>query len=140
VAFALAAIGCGGEITSYAVPTTGTRAAPNHGPVAIYASRPPPSGSRELGIVEAHASAEDGSVERLFPELVARTSELGGNALVIDWMGAKAETLPLVNTQQILVPCGPAQCSQIETMQAPVDVMTIVLRGRALLIEARQTP
>jgi hypothetical protein len=124
--------GCS-EVSSYAVPTSQTRLPPRVGAVAIYATRPPPVGT-ELGIVEARGGGAEGGVDVLFPELVRRAQQLGANALVIDWMGAKIELVQTWGQHPMTFPCGRGYCTTWDTYPTTQQVMTVVLRGRALSV------
>lgn len=128
--------GCGG-VSSYAVPTSGRTLPPSSGAIAIYATREPAEG-RELGVVEAKAAREEGSVEVLFPELVRRAQELGANALVIDTAGARFELVTTWTNQQQLVPCGSRSfCTVWQPVASTHEEMVVVLRGRAWLLPAQ---
>jgi hypothetical protein len=59
----LGGAGCSG-VSSYAVPTTAESRPATHGPIAIFAARPPGAG-RELGVVEARGERGENTVEIL---------------------------------------------------------------------------
>jgi hypothetical protein len=123
--------GCG-NITSYGVPTRAAPAASGGGvAVAIFATREPPAG-HELGIVEARGMLNDTSVEVLFPELVRRVQELGGNALVLDQTDARFELVTMWSSYQQMVPCGSrGLCTNWQAIPTTHEEMLVVLRGRA---------
>ncbi|MCU0684620.1 MAG: hypothetical protein MUF34_20640 [Polyangiaceae bacterium] len=123
--------GCG-DLSSYSVPHAAGARAPREGPVAVFASYDPHVG-RELGAVVVRGGHDD-DVRELFPELVRRVQELGGNALVIDNMRARFELVsPWANAGYWPAACGPA-CSRGVASPAPLEIMTIELRGRALWV------
>ncbi|HEU4535805.1 MAG TPA: hypothetical protein VFS00_16880 [Polyangiaceae bacterium] len=131
-ALALGALAGCGDLASYAVPRAGGARSPARGPVAVFASYDPHVG-RELGTVTVRGGYDD-DVRELFPELVRRAQELGGNALVVDAMGASFELVsPWANAGYWPAGCGPA-CTRGVAAQAPLEIMTIELRGRALLV------
>lgn len=127
--------GCS-SVSSYAVPTQGAGRPGAQGAVAIYATSEPTSG-RELGIVEARGVHEDGAVEVLFPELVRRAQQLGGNALVIDQAEARFEEVTSYSSYQQVTPCGArGLCTNWQPMPVTSEQMVVVLRGRAWLLPA----
>jgi hypothetical protein len=126
---ATALTGCRG-VVSYGV-ATGPVAQPRAGSVAIFATRAPEVG-RELGIVEARGGLGEASVDVLFPELVRRVQELGGNALVLDQTDARFELVTTWSSYQQLIPCGSRGfCLSWVAMPTTHEAMTVVLRGRA---------
>lgn len=132
-AVALGALGGCSDLSSYAVPRAAARRAPREGPVAVFASYDPHVG-RELGAVVVRGGSDD-DVRELFPEMVRRVQELGGNALVIDKMGARFEFVsPWASVGYGPYGCGPS-CTRLGGgPQPPLEVMTVELRGRALLV------
>jgi hypothetical protein len=115
-------------------PPRAVARAPRHGPVAIFASYDPHVG-RELGVVSARGGGRD-DVNELFPELVRRVQELGGNALVVDAMGARFDLVspwPEAGYPPYGFGCG-FGCTRWAAPQPPVEVMTVELRGRALWV------
>lgn len=135
--FSLAAIASGAlagcsDLSSYSVPRGAAARAPRQGPVAVFASYDPHVG-RELGAVVVRGSSND-DVRELFPELVRRAQELGGNAIVLDAMGARFELVsPWANAGYFPAGCGPS-CARWGAPQPPLEVMTVELRGRALWV------
>jgi hypothetical protein len=136
----MAATGCS-NVSSYAVPTAGPTPQPRVGAVAVFASRPPTEG-RELGIIEAKGQHGESSIAVLFPELVRRAQELGGNAVVIDSVAGRYELVESWSNQTTMFPCGfRSACSQWNTYPTVHEEMSVVLRGRAwLLPEPGNTP
>lgn len=119
--------GCGGH--SYASPASA--ATPHHGPVAVFASRDPRAG-RLLGTVSVRGDFNS-DVRELFPELVRKVQALGGNALVIDAMGAHYEEGgPGAGFSKNggLRAC-PFGCRR-SSSAAPMETATVELKGRAL--------
>jgi hypothetical protein len=123
--------GCS-DLSSYSVPREAARRAPRQGPVAVFASYDPRVG-KELGAVVVRGGSDD-DVRELFPELVRKVQELGGNALVLDAMGARFELVsPWVSAAYGPYGCG-LSCGRFGSPQPPLEVMTVELRGRALLV------
>ncbi|HEU4409008.1 MAG TPA: hypothetical protein VFS43_27355 [Polyangiaceae bacterium] len=131
-AVALNALAGCSDLSSYSVPHDAARRSPRQGPVAVFASYDPRVG-RELGAVVARGGSDD-DVRELFPELVRKVQELGGNALVIDSMGARFDLVsPWATTAYAPYGCG-LSCTRWGAPQPPLEVMTVELRGRALLV------
>ena len=131
----LTQVGCH-AVSSYGVATREARG-PSSGAVAIFATQAPAEG-HELGIVEARGSLEDASVEVLFPELVRRVQELGGNALVLDQTDARFQLVTTWSSYQQVIPCGSRGfCSSWQTMPTTHEEAQVVLRGRAWLLPGR---
>ncbi|MCS6899147.1 MAG: hypothetical protein RMJ98_01800 [Myxococcales bacterium] len=120
------------NVTSYGVPTrTALVSSPGGTAVAIFATREPTMG-HELGIVEARGTLSDISVEVLFPELVRRVQELGGNALVLDQTDARFEQVTMWSSYQEMIPCGSRGfCTAWQVVPTTHEEMFVVLRGRA---------
>lgn len=133
----LALAGCGG-VTSYGVPTGKTPSPASTGAVAVFATRDPPAG-HELGIVEARGVLNDSSVDVLFPELVRRVQELGGNALVLDQTDARFELITTWSSYQQMIPCGSRGfCTSWQSIPTTHEEMVVVLRGRAWLLPSEE--
>ncbi|HEU4532808.1 MAG TPA: hypothetical protein VFS00_01775, partial [Polyangiaceae bacterium] len=119
-----------------AAPRTAA-AAPHRGPVAIFASREPGAG-RELGVVSVRGGFNS-DVRELFPELVHKVQELGGNTLVIDAMGAHFQQGGpgagfSLNGAVYTCPYG---CRR-STVNAPTEAVTVELKGRALWLSQEE--
>lgn len=133
LALCLALGGCSG-VSSYGVATSPKRAAPTQGAVLVYAANPPPSSATELGIVEARAPRGLGTVDELFPELVRRAQQLGANAVVIDYLGARFEWVNDGPPPGAPMLCSMRGCTGLDAYPQMHEEMTVVLRGRALLV------
>ena len=136
-AAALGALAGCSDVTSYAAPRAAS-GAPRQGPVAVFASYDPHVG-RELGAVAVRGGGSD-DVGELFPELVRRVQELGGNALVVDAMGARFELVSQWSMgayPSYGYGCG-FGCARWAAPQPPLEVMTVELRGRALLVSPEE--
>ncbi len=133
----VAALGTGcTSIRSYAV-ATGPATPPTHGPVTVLATGGEPEGGQELGVVEASASHDEGTVDRLYPELIRRVQELGGNALVLDQLGARFAFVTTYTNYQQMMPCGfRGLCTTWQTVPTTNEDMRVVLRGRAWRVPA----
>ncbi len=131
VALLAGALGGCSSVSSYAVPTGPSAAPPSYGAVTILATGEP-EGGRELGIVEVRGSHESVGVDELYPELIRRVQQLGGDALVLDQIGARFEQVTTFTSYQQMMPCGfRGMCSTWQTVPATHEEMRVVLRGRA---------
>lgn len=131
--------GCSG-VTSSAVPIQDGPRAAFAGAVAVYATGEPGVG-QELGVVEARGVRSDASIEALFPELVRRVQELGGNALVLDQTAARFELVTSWSNYQQMMPCGSrGLCSSWQAVPTTHEEMVVVLRGRAWLLPSGGAP
>jgi len=77
-----------------AIRTGPTALPPYAGPVAVYASGQRPQGAVDLGVVEAHASLSEGTVDQLLPVFLQKVAQIGGNAAVIDAVRARYYIVP----------------------------------------------
>jgi hypothetical protein len=127
-----ASTGCA-SVSSSGVATGPFAGPPRSGPVAIFMGNRPPPGTREVGLVEARGSGDNDGVDALFPELVQRVQELGGNAVLIEWIGPRFDVTPYYPAYTMM-PCGRGPCMGATMTSQPMEVMTVVMRGRALLL------
>ncbi|RYE92656.1 MAG: hypothetical protein EOO75_06185 [Myxococcales bacterium] len=135
-ALLVSALGGCHSVSSYAVPTGPAAVAPSYGAVTILATGEP-EGGHELGIVEASGSHDGVGVDQLYPELIRRVQQLGGNALVLDQMGARFELVTTHTSYQQMMPCGfRGLCSTWQTVPTTTEEMRVVLRGRAWRLPA----
>ncbi len=118
-----------------AIRTGPLRLPPNMGPIALYATQIP-LGARELGVVEAHAYGEEGTVENLLPIVAQKTAQLGGNALVIDAVHADFRIVDRPIVESYSYPCGWRTCVGTRVVPASEELMIITMNGRALLTRA----
>jgi hypothetical protein len=130
----LLASGCS-SVASSAVRMGGTELPPYAGPVAIYAVGPPAAGT-ELGVVEVHATQQEAVVEDLLPLFVKRVAQLGGNAAVIDSVGARFDIVAHPWVETYTYPCGWRGVCLAQSVHATNDeVMTVSIRGRAFSVQ-----
>jgi hypothetical protein len=127
---AIFASGCSSASGS-AIRTGSLRLPPNIGPVALYATEAPRD-AIELGVVEAHAFGEEGTVEELLPVIVQKTAQLGGNAVVIDDVRADFRIAMRPQVETFSYPCGWRTCVSTRIYQAAEEVMIVSMHGRAL--------
>lgn len=137
--FALASF-CGCESASGSAIATGPlRLPPNMGPIALYATEVP-AGSHEIGVVEAHAYGEEGTVENLLPIVAQKTAQLGGNAVVVDSVVADFHIIDRPVVETYTYPCGWRTCVSTRVIPASEEVMIVTMRGRALLTSTVAEP
>lgn len=102
------------------------------GAVAIYPSGEAPAGATDLGVVEVHASQEEGSVDVLLPQFARRVAELGGDVAVIDGVRARFLTVPRMQVERYYYNCGwGTACGGVRSYQAADEVMVVAIYGRA---------
>ena len=141
--FAIVAVGfacpvlAGCESASGSAIRTGPlRLPPNLGPISLYATEIP-LGARELGIVEAHAYGEEGTVENLLPIVAQKTAQLGGNAVVIDSVHADFHIVDRPVIETYTYPCGWRTCVGTRVYPAAEEIMIVIMQGRALSVTER---
>jgi hypothetical protein len=117
------------SLGSSAVRTGPIQLAPHHGPIAVYAVNAPPGDA--IGLVEVHATLQEGAIDDLMPELAQRVLELGGDAVAIDSVGARFDLVERPMTESFTYPCGIAVCTGTRFYSANDEVMTVTVRGRA---------
>jgi hypothetical protein len=115
-----------------AIATGPLRLPPNMGPIALYATEIP-VGARELGVVEAHAYGEEGTVENLLPIVAQKTAQLGGNAVVVDAVHAEFHFVERAIVESYTYPCGWRTCVGTRVIPAAEEVMIVTMQGRAML-------
>ena len=136
-ALAASVIGCGPAAGGSAIPTGALRLPPSVGPVALYATSVP-AGAREIGVVEAHAYGEEGTVEILAPVLAQKAAQLGGNAVLIDSVRAEFAIVDRPQVETFAYPCGWRTCVSTRVYPALEEVMIVTMRGRALYVAPTQ--
>lgn len=131
----VASLGGCSTIRASAVPTGPIRLPPRSGPVAIYAAGYPVGGV-DLGIVEARAAQSEANVETLLPVFVTKVAQLGGNAAVIEGVEARFDVTTHVHVESYSYPCGYYTCVGTRTYPVAGEVMTVIMRGRAVSVGA----
>jgi hypothetical protein len=128
VCAALFGVGCG-HTRAHAVAFD---APPGGKDVVVLASAAPPRVGRLLG--EVSASGEGGDARELYADLVRQTRALGGNALVLESMGARLGAREeIYSALGSAHGCG-ASCSDGASSVATDETMAVELRGKALLL------
>lgn len=134
---AIALVGCGPAASGSAIATGPYRLPPAVGPVALYATTMP-AHAREVGVVEAHAFGEDGTVETLMPVLAKKAAQIGGNAVIVDSVRAEFTIVDRPQVETFSYPCGWRTCISTRVYPALEEVMIVTMRGRALSVERPQ--
>jgi hypothetical protein len=132
MALALAGSGCS-TVRSSAIATGPTRLPPRTGAVGIYVAGEPPH-AESLGIVEVHASGDEGNVETLLPEFARRVAGLGGNGAVVDHVIARFAIVERLVTETYTYPCGYFTCTGTRMFPAYEEVMTVTMTGKAVKV------
>jgi hypothetical protein len=134
MALAFVAFGLSGceSASGSAIATGALRLPPNLGPIALYATEVPVD-AREIGVVEAHAYGEEGTVENLLPIVAQKTAQLGGNAVVVDSVVADFHIVDRPIVETYTYPCGWRTCVGSRVIPAAEEVMIVTMHGRALL-------
>ena len=113
---------------------TGALSLPSYsGPVAIYSSGQPPPGAMTLGVVEAHAMQEEGTVETLLPAFVKKVAQIGGNVAVIDGIRARFEVVGRTHVETYYYTCNlGSTCAGTRVYSANDELMVVSIIGRAM--------
>ncbi len=132
-------LGCS-SIGGTAIRTGPLRLPAREGPVAIYVLDRP-RGATDLGVVEVHALQREATVDTLFPVFARKVASIGGNAAVLEHMGASFEVLEHWHVESYTYPCGYyATCVGTRTFPAYEEVMILTLSGHAMLLPQGQAP
>ncbi len=133
-----ASTGCT-SVRANAIPTGPIRMPPRTGPVAVYAAGYPVGGV-DLGFVEAHATQSEANVETLLPVFVRKVAQLGGNAAVIERVEARFDVSTHLHVESYTYPCGFYTCTGTRTYPVSGEVVTVVMKGRAVNVSADHAP
>ncbi|MBS2019131.1 MAG: hypothetical protein JST00_40060 [Deltaproteobacteria bacterium] len=102
------------------------------GPVAIHSTGQPPPGAVDLGVVEVHATQQEGTVDTLLPQFVRRVAQIGGNVAVIDGIRARFELVGRTHVETYYYTCGMgATCAGTRVYSANDELMVVSMYGRA---------
>jgi len=102
------------------------------GPVAIHSTGQAPPGAVDLGVVEVHASQQEGTVDTLLPQFVRRVAQIGGNVAVIDGIRARFELVGRTHIETFYYTCGMgATCAGTRVYSANDEIMMVSMYGRA---------
>jgi hypothetical protein len=102
------------------------------GPVAIYSTGQAPPGAVDLGVVEVHASQQEGTVDTLMPQFVRKVAQIGGNVAVVDGIRARFELVGRTHIETFYYTCGlGATCAGTRVYAANDELMVVSVFGRA---------
>lgn len=102
------------------------------GPVSIYSSGQPPAGAVDLGVVEVHATQQEGTVDTLLPQFVRRVAQIGGNVAVVDGIHARFELVGRTHVETYYYTCGlGSTCAGTRVYSANDELMVVSMYGRA---------
>ncbi len=106
------------------------------GPIRIFTRGDYPEGT-EIGIVEVHGTADDATIDVLFPELVGGAAKIGADALLIEDTVSEARTLTSVQYDRVTYGCPyRGVCSGTQTYPIANEVPFLSMRGRAFRLGA----
>jgi len=127
----LACSGCS-SVSGSAIRTGPVQLPSYSGPVAIYSTGQAPAGAVDLGVVEVHASQQEGTVDTLLPQFVRRVADIGGNVAVIDGVRARFELVGRTQVETFYYTCGlGATCAGTRVYAANDELMVVSMYGRA---------
>ena len=107
------------------------------GPVSIYSTGQAPPGAVDLGVVEVHASQQEGTIDTLMPQFVRKAAEIGGNVAVVDGVRARFELVGRTHVETFYYTCGlGATCAGTRVYAANDEVMVVSVFGRAFSTQA----
>lgn len=128
---AATSFGCS-SVRGSAIATGPLRLPAHVGAVSIYMVNRPAS-STDLGVVEVHAFQTEATVETLLPLFVKKVASLGGNAAVIDNVGANFQMVERLDAESYSYPCGLYTCVGTRLYPVRYEVMVLSLHGHAAL-------
>lgn len=126
--------GCS-SVRASGVATGPLRLPPRVGPVAVYAAGYPVGGV-DLGVVEARAAQSEANVETLLPVFVRKVAQLGGNAAIVENVSARFDITTHIHVESYTYPCGYYTCVGTRTYPMQSEVVTVMMRGRAVSVGA----
>jgi hypothetical protein len=128
---AATSFGCS-SVRGTAIATGPLRLPAHVGAVSIYMVNRP-AASTDLGIVEVHAFQTDATVEKLLPLFVQKVASLGGNAAVVDNVGADFRMVERLDAESYTYPCGFYTCVGTRLYPVRYEVMVLSIHGHAAL-------
>lgn len=134
LAFGLVAVASGGcsSLGGSAIRTGPVQLPAYSGPVAIYSTGQAPPGAVDLGVVEVHASQQEGTVDTLMPQFVRKVAQIGGNVAVVDGIRARFELVGRTHVETFYYTCGlGATCAGTRVYAANDELMVVSVFGRA---------
>ena len=109
------------------------------GPVSIYSTGQAPPGAVDLGVVEVHASQQEGTVDTLMPQFVRKVAQIGGNVAVVDGIRARFELVGRTHIETFYYTCGlGATCAGTRVYAANDELMIVSVYGRAFSTQVLQ--
>lgn len=127
------AFGCA-SVEGHAVATGPLRLPPYSGKVALYTPGRAVAG-RDLGIVEVHASGDQGTIDALLPVFVQKAASLGANAAAIERVGAAFSIVEQPYMPMYAYSCGYAACAGARLPPPRHEAMTVFIVGRAIRVD-----
>ena len=135
---AVAVSGCS-SIGGSAIRTGPVQLPAYTGPVAIYSTGQAPPGAVDLGVVEVHASQQEGTVDTLMPQFVRKVAQIGGNVAVVDGIRARFELVGRTHIETFYYTCGlGATCAGTRVYAANDELMVVSVFGRAFSTQVLQ--
>lgn len=127
----VASVGCS-SLGGSAIRTGPVQLPAYSGPVAIYSTGQAPPGAVDLGVVEVHASQQEGTVDALMPQFVRKVAQIGGNVAVVDGIRARFELVGRTHVETFYYTCGlGATCAGTRVYAANDELMVVSVFGRA---------
>jgi hypothetical protein len=138
LALGTASTGCS-SIGGSAIRTGPVQLPAYAGPVAIYSTGQAPPGAVDLGVVEVHASQQEGTIDTLMPQFVKKAAQIGGNVAVVDGIRARFELVGRTHIETFYYTCGlGATCAGTRVYAANDEVMVVSVFGRAFSTQVLQ--
>jgi hypothetical protein len=131
---AAASFGCS-SVRSTAIATGPLRLPPHVGAVSVFMANRPAE-STDLGVVEVHAYQTEATVEKLLPLFVQKVASLGGNAAVVDNVGADFRMVERLDAESYTYPCGFYTCVGTRLYPVRDEVMVLSIHGHAALVRS----
>lgn len=137
-AFGLASAGCS-SLGGSAIRTGPVQLPAYTGPVAIYSTGQAPPGAVDLGVVEVHASQQEGTVDTLMPQFFRKVAQIGGNVAVVDGIRARFELVGRTQIETFYYTCAlGATCAGTRVYAANDELMVVSVFGRAFSTQVLQ--
>ena len=137
-ALGIASVGCS-SIGGSAIRTGPVQLPAYTGPVSIYSTGQAPPGAVDLGVVEVHASQQEGTVDTLMPQFVRKVAQIGGNVAVVDGIRARFELVGRTHVETFYYTCGlGATCAGTRVYAANDELMVVSVYGRAFSTQVLQ--
>lgn len=132
----LAATGFGCSSVRATAIATGPLRLPAHvGAVSVFMANRP-AAATDLGVVEVHAYQTEATVETLLPLFVQKVASLGGNAAVVDNVGADFRMVERLDAESYTYPCGFYTCVGTRLYPVRYEAMVLSIHGHAELVRS----